>query len=48
MKRNYHKFAIKPFLEINVKITTECALQLNQNLHKQTDNWSMGGPFSVT
>ena len=30
------------------KLTTECAFQLNQNLFKQTEGCSMGGPLSVT
>ena len=30
------------------KLTTECAFQFNQNLFKQTEDCSMGGPLSVT
>ena len=30
------------------KLTTECAFQINQNLFKQTEGCSMGGPLSVT
>ena len=30
------------------KLTTECAFQFNQNLFKQTEGCSMGGPLSVT
>ena len=29
------------------KLTTECAFQFNQNLFKQTEDCSMGGPLSV-
>ena len=30
------------------KLTTECAFQFNQNLFKQTEGCSMGGPLPVT
>ena len=30
------------------KLTTECAFQINQNLFKQAEGCSMGGPLSVT
>ena len=30
------------------KLTTECAFQFNQNIIKQTEGCSMGGPSSVT
>ena len=30
------------------KLTTECAFQFNQNVFKQIEGCSMGGPLSVT
>ena len=31
-----------------LKVTTECLFQLKQKLYKQTEDYSMGGPLSVT
>ena len=36
------------FRRLMYKLTTECAFQFNQNLFKQTEGCSMGGPLSVT
>ena len=36
------------FRRLMYKLTTECAFQFNQNLLKQTEGCSMGGPLSVT
>ena len=36
------------FRRLMYKLTRECAFQINQNLFKQTEGCSMGGPLSVT
>ena len=36
------------FRRLMYKLTTECAFQFKQNLFKQTEDCSMGGPLSVT
>ena len=36
------------FRRLMYKLTTECAFQFNQNLFKQTEGCSMGGPLPVT
>ena len=36
------------FRRLMYKLATECAVQFNQNLFKQTEGCSLGGPLSVT
>ena len=36
------------FRRLMYKLITECAVQFNQNLLKQTEGCSLGGPLSVT
>ena len=50
----YEKKKLKPICSRNIfrklllKLTTECIFTANNNLYKQTDGVSMGGPLSVT